>query len=308
MNRPIVSPYPYHIPERTVTDKNESVAYYCNYFLTRTCAMFDYTGLPDTIPVRNLELLLQTNGCVYITRHDGKLYAMTGGGYDNQLSPYGDPVHVNLVNVALPTLKTPQTIGADCEIIRNDALYMGLLPMIARYAVQLAENDITLRVANINSRIAAIFSASDDGTKASAELFMKRIVRGDLSVIRNTSLFDKDSLMVFPAATTAARITDLVELHQYLLASCYNDLGLQAGWNAKRAQITSDELSLNNNALLPLVDEMLRERQEGCDRVNRLFGTEISVRLRGAWKLQQEDAERKDETEVRQDDEPEDGT
>lgn len=283
--------YPYKIPEKTVTDKNLSVAYYCNYFLTRTLAMFEYRNLPDSIPVRNLELILQTGGTCYITKHNGELYAMRGDGYDNQKSPYGDPVNVNLVNVAFHDLKTPQRIGTDCEIIRNDALCMGLLPMISRYAVQLAENDITLRVGNINSRIAAVFGASDDNTAKSAELFMRKIIKGDLSVIRNTNILDKDSLTVFPAATTLARITDLVELHQYLLASCYNDLGLQAGWNAKRAQITSDELSLNNNALLPFVDEMLRERKEGLSRVNALFGTEITVELRGAWALQEQAAE-----------------
>ena len=38
------------------------------YMLYRTQVMFDYKNLPDTIPARNLEIMLQLNGNVFFTQ------------------------------------------------------------------------------------------------------------------------------------------------------------------------------------------------------------------------------------------------
>lgn len=56
----------------------------------------------------------------------------------------------------------------------------------------------------------------------------------------------------------------------------------------KRESLNSEESQLNFDALLPLVDEMLHERELAADWVNKLFGTNISVELHGAWRYVQE--------------------
>ena len=47
----------------------------------------------------------------------------------------------------------------------------------------------------------------------------------------------------------------------------------------KKAQVNAEEVESNDQLLLIASDDMLRERQEGIDRVNTMFGTNISVRL-----------------------------
>ena len=51
----------------------------------------------------------------------------------------------------------------------------------------------------------------------------------------------------------------------------------------KRESINSNESQLNDDMLHPLIDDMLRERQEGIDRVNKMFGTDIKVTFNSAW-------------------------
>ena len=80
-------------------------------------------------------------------------------------------------------------------------------------------------------------------------------------------------------------------MQQYLKASFYNEIGLNANWNAKRESINSNESQLNDDMLTPLIDNMLKERQEGVDRVNKLFGTDISVEFNSAWKENEEEKE-----------------
>ena len=86
-------------------------------------------------------------------------------------------------------------------------------------------------------------------------------------------------------------ITSIIEMQQYLKASFYNELGLNANWNAKRESISANENQLNDDQLTPLIDNMLTERKEGIERVNKLFGTNIKVDFNSAWKENEEEKE-----------------
>ena len=51
----------------------------------------------------------------------------------------------------------------------------------------------------------------------------------------------------------------------------------------KRESLNSEESQLNSDSLLPLMDNMLSCRQEGAQRVNNMFGTDITVEFNSAW-------------------------
>ena len=51
----------------------------------------------------------------------------------------------------------------------------------------------------------------------------------------------------------------------------------------KREAIGEGESSLNEDSLLPLCDEMLRCRQQDVEKINKMFGTNISVEFDSAW-------------------------
>ena len=59
-----------------IKDKDNAVMFYMNKMLNTTCAMFEYKGLPSTIPPFELEKSLQTRGTVGVIRVDGDLYAL----------------------------------------------------------------------------------------------------------------------------------------------------------------------------------------------------------------------------------------
>ncbi|WP_457826026.1 hypothetical protein, partial [Staphylococcus aureus] len=45
-----------------------------NYMLAKTTSMFEYEGLPESIPYEELEKIIQQNGYAFITEVDGVLY------------------------------------------------------------------------------------------------------------------------------------------------------------------------------------------------------------------------------------------
>ena len=84
-------------------------------------------------------------------------------------------------------------------------------------------------------------------------------------------------------------MTNLIEYHQYLKASWFNEIGLNANYNMKRESINSEEAQLNSDSLLPLIDNMLSCRQQAAEKINAMFGTNISVELSSSWEDNQEE-------------------
>ena len=255
------------------------------YMLARTQSMFDYEGLPETIPARNLEIMLQLNGNVFFTQVDDKYYVFTGG-LGGEPDVYYEPT---IYTVANPALKFSANlkIGEDGILIRSDSYGVGLLPMMQKYAALLVENDFTMRIADINARISFLLSAADDRTEKSAKLFLERIVNGEMGVISDSAFLE--SLKVNPAGNeTSIRMTDLIEYQQYLKAAWFNDLGINANYNMKRESISPDEAQLNDDALLPLIDDMLEQRELALEKINEKYGLNISVKLDSSWMNEQE--------------------
>ena len=267
-------------------EKKMNIIDYVRYMLARTQSMFKYNNLPDTIPQRMLELMLQTNGNVCFAKHEDNLYVFTGGlgGVPDE---YYRPTIYTVANPALKLSKNFE-INKDCIVMLNDSMLVGLLPMFNRYASQLAENDVSLRVADINTRILSYISSSDDVTTESANKYLKDVEAGKLGVIAENELLE--GIKVQPNGTSNnSIITSLIEYEQYLKASWYNELGLNANYNMKRESINSQEAQLNDDALLPLIDDMLKCRKQALEKVNEMFDTNITVELSSSWEDNQKE-------------------
>lgn len=273
-------------------DKEKSISQEIAYMFNRTQSMFTYTGLPDTIPQRMLEIYLQLNGNVCIASVNDKLYAFTGG-LGGEPNVYYMPTVYTVANPALK-LSKQYDIDIDCIVIPNDSFYIGLLPMFNKFATAKVENELSINIASINSRIATLISSGDDSTKKSAELYLQRIADGEQGVIADSDFLGE--LKAVPYGTTGTHtVTDLIELEQYLKASWFNALGLNSNYNMKRESINAGESQLNDDALLPLVDDMLNMRKIGIDKVNAMFNTNITVDLNSSWKDNIEEVELKHE-------------
>lgn len=249
--------------------------------LNRTLSMFDYDGLPVTIDKRNLELMLQTNGSICWYRYNDKLYVFTGG-LGGEPNVYYMPTIYTISNPALKISKQ-LIIDEDCVVMPNDFLYLGLLPLNERYATSLTENELSMNIASINARITSLISASDDNTKKSAEKYIDDIVKGKLGVIAENAFLEGIKSQPYGTTGSNAILTSLIEQEQYLKASWYNDLGLNANYNMKRESINSQEGQLNDDMLMPLIDTMLYCRQKALEKVNQMFGTNITVKKSSSW-------------------------
>ena len=263
-------------------NKDALVRSYIAYMLTRTLTIFEYENLPDTIPKKDFELITQIVGYTTISEVDGKLYAFYGGlgGMPNE---YYLPT---LSVVANPYLKLSKVyeIGKNCEVILNDSMYVGLTPMFDKYANLIADVDISIRFATINTRIPMLAVAEDDNVAKSVNELFEKVEKGEnlKSIIAPNSL-SEDTFKTREYFKQNTNIKDLIELRQYLLGCWYNDLGIQSNFNMKRESLNENEIGMNLDALVPLIDNMLEERQKGWERVNEHYGTNVNVKLSKLW-------------------------
>ena len=278
------------------TDKDKCIDNKISYMLARTQSMFTYKNLPDTLNSRIIELYLQVNGNICITdinqdiinasghpELEPGLYCFTGG-LGGEYDVYYMPTIYTVSNPYLNFSKNLK-INDDCIVIPSDAMYYGLMPMLRKYATALTENEISMNIATIVLRLQALISAGDDNTKKSAEKYLNDIQSGKLGIIAENGFLDNCLKVThYSNAGSHTAIQNIIELEQYLRATWFNDLGLNANYNMKRESLNSVESQLNDDALLPLVNNMLQCRIDGFNKVNEKYGTNITVELNSSWK------------------------
>lgn len=247
--------------------------------LNKSTKIFKYNGLPDTIQQKDLETQLQVGGFAIWKEVGGNLYTFTGGlgGIPN---PYYLPT---IATVANPALKYSAnlTIDKDCIVMLNDHYYQGLMPLFSKYGHLLVEAEISLKYAIINARVPALIQADNDNTYESAIEFFNKVVEGKgYGVIASKEFFDGIRSHDF---YKQAYIKDLIEAIQYIKGSWFNAIGLNATFNMKREAINEAEATLNEDILYPDIDTMLECRRYALEKVNNMFGTNITVELDGVW-------------------------
>lgn len=265
-----------------IKDKTKNINTFCKFMLCKSQGMFVYSGLPDTLPACELERYIQTRGHVTIAEHKGDIYAFDGSLQGEHLSPYAKPTQSLVTNVALNMTKTFED-GKDCVIGYNDSYGLGVAPIYAKFGYMLCETRLTQYNILILTRAQQLFSASDSNTVASAQIYLKKLIDGELSVIAENAFFEglkthNDN------ASIASNLKTLIEFEQYLKASCLNEIGLNANWNAKREALNSSETGMNEASLLPFPIDMLKQRQTMVEAVNSLFGLNITVELNEIWR------------------------
>lgn len=281
-----------------LTDKKGLLKHFKENQLNKSLTMFEWQNLPDTLPMVELEKMLQINGYAVIAKYNGDIYAFNGG-FSGQ-DAYNRPTQVIVNNPALK-MNTTYTINVDCIIIKNDDMKQGLIKIYEYYGQRLIENQITMLMTDYNLRMPFTIASSDDQTTQSAKDYLNKIIDGSLGVIGEQKLFK--ALSVTPTNTKqTANFADLYGYQQFIIAQLNNTIGLATNNNMKRERLTTNEIEINKNASYPLVDNMLRNRQTAVEKINEMFGLDIIVSYSSIWGSDNTDNSKVNEDENNSDD------
>ena len=268
-----------------ITNKKEQLSKFRADMLNKSLTMFEWKNLPETLPAVEIEKQLQTNGYSIIAKVKGNIYAFQGG-FSGQ-DPYNQPTKAIVNN---PSLNYNGTfnINEDCVIIKNDDMQQGLIHIYNKYGTLLIENQITMLMTDYNYRMPFTISSKDDSTTQSAREYLQKVIDGSLGVIGEAKLFD--ALKVTPTNNKGVNsFADLYGYQQFIEAQLNNTIGLATNNNMKRERLTTNEIEVNKNASYPLIDNMLRNRKQAVEKINKMFDLDIDVEFSSIWNGTNED-------------------
>ena len=259
-------------------DKDKNVQDYVKYMFNRSMAMFKWHNLPETIPQKELERILQMFGYALIIKHNEQMFVVNAG-LGGEVDEYNRPTKANVIVPAL-NLNKEYKIGDDCLLILNDDMGQGLMSIYSRYSSLLAETDLTALMTVINKRADSVIIANDDITVESAKMFIDKLAKGETNIIMENSLFE--GIKILPKQEQAQKLDELYQYSQYLKASMFNEIGLNANYNMKKERLITDEVN-NTDSIYPLIDNMYMNRLQACKDIEQMFGASVEVEFNSSW-------------------------
>lgn len=261
---------------------NRGFAYWRRHLLERCFGTFKYDGLPESLPEIEVEKRVLF-GFAPIFEHK-KFGLITAWATVTGVNHFNRPVTCtwSQANCGSGTL----TIGKDCAIIYNDTSdetseYQnprGLSELIDRFARLLADVDSSINIMTVSARKTAWAVAKSPDVAKSVKTAYGRQRAGDFDVVMDEGLYD--FFKVYPE-TTSARVmstNDLIALKEHLIRDFMAQIGIKTA-ERKAERMLTDEIAADDAMLDANLADMLEARQRGVERVNKLFGTNISVRL-----------------------------
>lgn len=284
---------------------------YWTEVLTEKCVnIFRWSGLPDSIPQKEIELALTFRGFCGIIVNDGKYWATMGSM--SGVTPYPDEFTKYLY--ATPKFsgwanyKKLYSGNSNVAIISNNYTKLSTYDLIRRYAYLFAHADLTFQAVLINIRSTGILAAQNQQQADSLNAWYSKLVKGDTMAI-----VDKDDLSSLISSQglrsianqypSSSMLSDVFNVHDNLMRSFFNDIGLPMSKNKKEREIEA-EISQDNARILFNVNDMLEMRKEGCREVQRVFGEIWEVELSDEYKQVTLTSKGGDEIGGKEDDKP----
>lgn len=258
-------------------DKNKINSYISDYLLNNALSIFKYDGLPDNVKAVDLEKNLLRFGKILFTKWNNEFYifSYSDTGKQNYLGEYTN------YQVNNPYIQCNEVFSDDNAVrIFNTDTHEPLINLMGMYSELLTESYITLNMADINTRIPFFISARDNATKASAEIFVKQIQDGKQGVIAEQPLFD--SLNINPL-TDHENISQIVELNKFFYSDYFQKIGLTNLYNNVHDRISATETEFTATSIYPYVDNMKRNRDIAVEKINSMFGLNVSVEFSSSW-------------------------
>lgn len=250
------------------------LTYYDYYKRLRLIAlnMFEWE-LPETMNVHFLEYCLYWYGQAAFVNDKNLGFINTNCTPSETLNIYHEPIQYHCYSIGYDENFPLDSMA----YVRNNFESIPTDETIRLFAARLYEAERTIEV-NIRAQKTPVVVVCDQNNRLSMVNVYKD-VDGNNPVIYADKKLNLDDITVF--RTDAPFVADKVNAYkQVVWSEALTFLGINNTPHEKRERLVTDEVNSNNQMIENCAEVMLACRREAAEKFNKLYGTNISVKLR----------------------------
>ena len=278
-----VNAYNHNYAPSTIHVKDTGLSWYFKrYLIQKIISGFKFDGIPEnwakdyflyTLFVFGYCSVINTNKYGVIPQH------CTLSGYNIFYRPT-----TAIITNPLFKRTIEARIGVDTELIRMAPDWCGVWDIVEYYADLMALTSETIAVNLINSKFSYVFAAEDKTSAESLKKLYDQIASGEPAAFADKKLFTDDgdpSWYLFVQNLKQNYIAgDLLEDLAKIDSRFNTEIGIPNVNIAKSSGVGAAEVMANNIDTHSKAELWLETIKDSLDKVNKMFGLNISVSLR----------------------------
>lgn len=234
---------------------------------------FQWDGLPEGIEERHIEKILFDNGKAIFFKDPEQSFMCLKAQDSGKYNVNGDPLGYLATGFGYN-----KHYNADsCVIIENNKLRVATYNFVMFYVNKLTEAERTMDV-NVKSVKTPYIIACDDKDVMSFKRIFQQ-VDGNVPAIYADKALNIDSIT---ALKTDSKFlcNELMDYKKSVENELLTFLGLNNTPTEKRERLITDEANSNNQLITSFSEIQLEARQLACERINKMYGLNVSVKRR----------------------------
>lgn len=262
---------------------NATYIQYFNRLVELSVSVFEWQGLPESVDPRYLELHLFQNGSVVYFRDEVMGDLCLDCIANGKLDVYGNPISRRAYSSYNQYQKTLNE--SDSVIIWNNYLRQPSVLDVKMFAKRLYNLDRIIDV-NANAQKTPVLVQGTEKQRLTLVNLYKEF-DGNAPFIFGDKNLDLNSLRAI--STNAPYVADkLYQLKTQIWNEALTYLGISNLNIQKKERMITDEVQRNQGGTIASRYSRLEARREAVDKINRMFGTDISVDYREDFQITNE--------------------
>lgn len=261
--------------EESLQLNQKTYDYWMRRLTELTVNTIEWTGLPDTIDTRFLEMILCNKGMAVFFKDQEldqylALNVMISDKWDVYNIPTGREAYA--VNGYHNKLDISNSV-----IIFNNYLHTPTIIDLEIYARKLYEVDRAIDVNIIGQKTPHIVKCSENQRLVLENLFMN--YQGNIPFIFGDKSMNFENLDTIDITTPY--VTDKLQIaRRQIFNDALTYLGIENNSNEKAERMITNESLTNLGAIEAARETRLNARQQACALINKMFGLNVSVKYR----------------------------
>ena len=262
---------------------------YIDIYFNTMLSMFFYNGMPDSLPVRELERCLNEFGVACVIKNDNLLYVGVPALY-GELDQYGFGTSAQVTTRNGKVLTGE--VGVDCVLIWNNLTRTSNLDIMDT-CLTLTDIDTSINSLVLNARAHKMPIAKNTKMKDTIDTALSNIINGNKSytVVNDIPLVDEINGKDTGIQTLELTNPDLINTVQHL-SKLHDDIlrrkttmyGHALNTTGKMAQQSIEELNGYDSISMIIPEQMLECRRRGIEDINKMFNLNITVDYSLPWR------------------------